>query len=130
MKGILKTFEAILAILLIGGTYILLFTGQESFPEFDTINWKLLGVNALTALDAKNQLRADALANATSSIEAKLAALIPSPLNYKVLFCISDCGQPELPTTKITSVEYLLAGDYNNVAYRKVVLFLWLGEFA
>lgn len=125
MKGILQSLEAIIGILMIMTTFIIVYTGREQIPEFDTINWKLRGFGALEALDNNNKLRDVVLSNSTQTLKSRLSDLLPSGLNYDVVICVSDCGKPSIPSERIASVIYLISGDVDDFRYRQVILYMW-----
>lgn len=128
MKGILKSFESVLAAIIVLSTYIILFSGQQALPEFETINWKLLAFNSVASLDQNNQLRVDALSNNTASLKTKLADFIRAPLNFDVQVCSLNCTKPDVAASKIASVEYLISGDVNNITNKQVVVFVWFSD--
>ncbi len=128
MKGQTKILETILAILIMSGAYILLFAGQQSSIQTDTLNWKLLTLNALSSLDQKNELRSYVLANDTASIQNELSSTIPEPLTFSVVICGLNCPQPTLPPVDVASVDYLISGDFNNITNKQVFVYVWFGE--
>ena len=125
MKGISRSLEAVIAILAILAVFLNVYSGRESLPEFDTINWKIRGFEALKNLDDNNILRDVVITNSSSLIKDRLSTLLPSQLNYDVIICEKDCGKPDIQTEKLTSVIYLISGDLNNYLPRQVILYLW-----
>ena len=125
MKGLLQSLEAIIAILAVMTFFITFYSGMSAIPEFDTINWKVRGFNALKALDESNMLRDAVTANSTSLLKNRLSGILAAELNYDVVICITDCGKPDIQSDKLTSIIYLVSGDLNNYLPRQVVLYLW-----
>lgn len=122
-KGILKTFEAIVAALMVL-TFFAVFFYSQSFPEFETSTWKIKAFNALKALDESNELRKYALENDTQKIEEKLQLLLPPNVNFKVLICEQDC-YASVEAEKLVTVNYFIAGDVDEIKPRQVVLYVW-----
>ncbi len=125
MKGVLKSFEAIVAILAIVTTFFLLFGKVESFPELEIAIWKMRGHAALEALDRKEELATFALANDTEAIKARLSPLLPIGINYEVVICENSCPIFKASSEKITSVSYFVAGNGSILKAREIVLYLW-----
>jgi len=125
MKGLMRSFEAIIAILTITSTFFILFSTKEPVPEFDTINWRLNGFNALQSLDERGELTEAVLSNDTSGIESKLSVLLPTNLNYDLVICSETCPGVSINSEKITSVHYFISGNITNVQGREVILYLW-----
>jgi hypothetical protein len=124
MKGILKSFESIVAILMVLTVFLVLFAG-ERIPDVEAVTWRLRGFEALKALDKSNRLATPALADNTSSIETELASILPIGVNYDVVVCTQTCPTFSTSSEKITSVSYFIAGNAINVEPREVVLYLW-----
>lgn len=127
MKGLLKSLEAVIGALIIAGLFVFLYTSQETLPESDTTSWKITGFNALKSLDWSNELRPSVYRNDTETIKSKLLPLIPSSLSYDVQICSLNCTAFQTSADRVVAVEYLLAGDVNNVTSRQVVLYIWSG---
>ena len=125
MKRLLQSLEAIIAILVILPVFITFYSGRDSVPEFDTINWKLRGFEALKSLDSNNMLRDAVVTNSTSAIKDRLSSLLPSQLNYEIVICDRNCGKPAVQSDKLTSVTYILSGDLNIYMRRQIILYLW-----
>ena len=125
MKGILKTFEAIIAILMMATFFLTVFVTEEKVVDLDTINWKIIGFNALRALHDENKLATPALSNDTATIESRLSSIIPSTLNYQVQICGATCPTPSINSNKITSVSFFIAGNASTVDPKEVVLYIW-----
>ena len=125
MKGILRSFEAVVAILIISSTFFILFSAREPLPEFDTINWRLVGFNSLKTLDDNNELTSAVLSNNTSEITSKLASMIPPNLNYQVIICADTCPSVSINSEKITSVHYFIVGNITSVQAREIVVYIW-----
>lgn len=124
-KGMLKSLEAVIAILMILTSFVVYFGGKESFPEFESISRELRGFTALKVLDENNKLRSDALANNTGSIQNNLKVLIPAEVNFQVFVCQTVCSKPSVQTEKMLSVTYLISGDLGDFKPRQVVLYMW-----
>ncbi len=125
MKGILQSLEAVIAILAVLTVFITFYSGKDVIPEFDTVNWKARGLDALKALDDSNRLRDVIVTNDTSALKDRLSSLLPSQLNYDVVICERNCGKPDVQSDKLTSVVYLVSGDLNNYLPRQIILYLW-----
>jgi len=121
----MKTFEAVIAILLITTFFVMNYSTRESLPEFDTVNRQLRGFNALKSLDDSNQLRSYVTNNDTAGLKSALTPLMPSNLFFNVTICNPDCIAPPLPTQKATSVAYFVGGDVNNLYNKMVVVYIW-----
>ncbi|MEM5829790.1 MAG: hypothetical protein QW040_01400 [Candidatus Aenigmatarchaeota archaeon] len=127
MKGILKSFEALVAILLVLTAYFALFT-EEKVPDVETVIWRLKGIEALKALDDSNELVNYVLANESEKIESKLGRILPIGLDYKVVVCDQTCIEPNISSEKIVSVGYFIGGNATHVEPREIWLYLWRGR--
>lgn len=125
MKGLLKSLESIISILMIFVTFVVYFGSKEALPEFETINWQLKGFYAIRILDQSNELRSYVLANNTQAIENKLIPLVPPEIGIKVVVCQFDCEKPDVQSEKLVSVSYLIAGDVNDFRPRQIMLYMW-----
>jgi hypothetical protein len=125
MKGILKTFESIIAILMMATFFLTVFVTEEKTVDVDIINWKIMGFNALKALHDENKLATPALSNDTSTIESRLSTILPSTLNYQVLICSATCPTPSISSNKITSVSFFVTGNASIINPKEVVLYIW-----
>lgn len=127
-KGILKTFEAVLGLSLVMLTFVFLYTGQDPLPEFETVTWKISGMEGLESLDAANELRYDALNNNTAAIENKLKQKLPAAVDTLLQICELNCSVPEIDAEKSASVHYLVSGDANNNTAKELILYVWTQE--
>ena len=125
MKGMLQSLEAIMAILAILTVFSVVYSGKDPIPEFDTINWKMRGFEALRTLDGTNRLRDAVITNSSSAVKDRLSSLMPSQLNYEIVICDRNCGKPDIQSDKLTSVAYMVAGDLNNYLPRQIILYMW-----
>ncbi|MEM5854321.1 MAG: hypothetical protein QW228_08200 [Candidatus Aenigmatarchaeota archaeon] len=125
MKGLLKSFEALIAIFLVIGAYFALFGSGEKIPELEVILWKTRGFEALRTLDMENKLSTLALSNDTQSIEKELETLLPIGLEYKVLICEESCPSFSVNSEKVVSVSYFISGNVTHLEPREVLLYLW-----
>jgi hypothetical protein len=121
----MQILEAIISIILILTIFLIYYSPNEKLPEFESINWKIRGFGALKALDDNNELRSYALANDVASIQNKLSSLLPVNLNYQVVLCGQTCSKPTISSERITTVIYLLAGDFGNITAKQIVLYMW-----
>lgn len=128
MKGILKSFEAVIGTSIILITFVALYTTSEVVPETQTDSWKYSGLNALQALDASNELRYDAMRNNTAAVEGRLDRFIQPNLRYFVQVCQNSCETPTITATRSASVHYLISGDANNATLREIILYMWSDE--
>lgn len=125
MKGILQSLEAVIAILAILTVFITFYSGRETIPEFETINWKVRGFDALKSLDNNNQLRDVVITNSSSILKDRLSNILPAQLNYDVVICDRGCAKPDIQSDRLTSVIYLVSGDLNIFMPRQIVLYMW-----
>ena len=125
MKGLLKSLESIIAVLIVFTVFITYFAVKEPLPEFETINWQLKGFNSLQTLDETNQLYSYVKANDTDGLESRLSTLLPKEINYKVLICGTNCPSPGVESEKLTSIAYVTAGEINNFQPMQVVIYIY-----
>ncbi|MBS3054960.1 MAG: hypothetical protein J4452_00510 [Candidatus Aenigmarchaeota archaeon] len=124
-KGLMKTFEAVIAVLLITTFFVLYYSTRDTLPEFDTVNRQIKAFNALKSLDESNQLRTFVTNNNAAGLTGALQNLMPANLFYQVVICNPDCTAPTLPNQKATSVFYFVGGDVNSLSTRMVVVYVW-----
>ena len=128
-KGLLRTLEVVIGILAIMGIYVIFFTGQQNLPDFQTADWKFRGFESLANLDKAGQLKPYVLNNDNTTIDNKIALLLPSSLEHQVQICGKlDCTIVSKDVAKITSVDYLIAGDAGNFTNRRVILYIWTAD--
>ncbi len=125
MKGLLQSLEAVIGVVTIFTILILFYSGKDPIPEFDTINFKVRGFQALKALDDQNRLRDAALANDTASLKSRLSGILPAQMNFDVVVCTTNCIDPNIASDKVTSVAYLIAGNVDDFRYRQIILYMW-----
>ena len=125
MKGMLQSLEAVIGILLILSVLVLVYSRDVQLPELDTINLKLRGFYALQTLDRTGELRKSILLNDTIDIENKISDFIPKNLNNEIIFCELTCAIPNIASDRIITVNYLIAGDVNNINPKQTVLYMW-----
>ena len=118
----LRSYEAIVAIVIVSTAFILLFKEYESYPQAHET--KLLKIfNAVKTLDRNNELRRYVLENDSEIIEKKLSKLLPE-FNLMVKICEDECEKPNL-TQEFISVTYLIAGDVDNFNPKQIVVYAW-----
>lgn len=127
MKGILKSFEAVVAILMIITAYLVLYGSGENISDTETVVWRTRGFEALKALDEKNKLATLAMANDTLSIKSELESVLPLGLDYEVVVCNQTCPSITLSSEKISSINYFIAGNTTDIEPKEVVLYIWRG---
>jgi hypothetical protein len=127
MKGLLKSFESIIAVLMIVTVFLILFRSGEINPDIEVVTWKYKGFDALKSLDDNNKLATWTLSNDTSSIETALLSLLPLGLNYDVVVCTQTCPSVSISSEKIVSVNYFVTGNTTDIDPREVILYLWRG---
>jgi hypothetical protein len=125
MMGILKSLEAIIAILLVLTSYFAIFGSGENIPDFETSIWKMRGFEAIKALDESNRLANSALANESEKIEDELEEILPIGFNYEVLVCNQNCPSINISSEKIVSVSYFIPGNATDLEPREVLLYMW-----
>lgn len=125
MKGLLQTFEAIIAVFAIFSFFLIFYAPKEPLPEFDTINWELKGINALKALDDNNELRSFAIGNDTTTIKTKLSPLLPPEVSYEIVICELNCTALNIDASKVASVNYLIAGNVGDLKFKQIILYMW-----
>jgi hypothetical protein len=124
----LRSLEAVIAVLMIATIFIIFYQTLGVMPEFEAINWKIVGYNGLKSLDRTLGLRQDVQTGNTTAIENKLANTIPITANYTVRICGVSCDTPRISSaslTKIVSVSYVIAGYRDQYLPRQVVLYMW-----
>jgi len=125
MKGIIQSLEAVISILMVLTFFAVFFMAREPFPEFETVNWKMKGINSLKALDETNRLREYVLADNILSINRSLQDLLPSNMNFDVRICDASCVNPNISAEKVVTVSYLIAGNVSSFEPREIVLYMW-----
>lgn len=125
MKGIMKTLEAVITILMVLVIDVIMFSAPIVPPDFESINLQLRAFSSLQTLDANNELRYYVSQNDTMTITNKLSSLMPTNVNYLISVCSSTCIAPVINSTRILSVNYLISGDYSNFNPQQIVLYMW-----
>ena len=125
MKGLLRVFEAIIAILTIITAMAIFYGASAQIPDFDTVNWRVMGLGALKNLDDSNQLRKFVLLNDTTSIKNKLSSLISGDLNFDVVLCRVSCNALNIVSEKVSTVSYFISGNVTTISPYQIVLYIW-----
>jgi len=125
LKGLLKSLEAIIAVLIILTVFITYFGTKEALPEFETITWQLKGFNSLKALDDSNELKNYTKTNNTSGLETRLLSMLPRDIDYEVVICDLTCSDPNIESEKLTSITYLTVGGVNDFQSKQVILYMY-----
>jgi len=125
VNDVLRTLESVIAILIISTVFITFYRTVGPVPEFETINWKVVGYGALRTLDRSLSLRQEVQTSNTTAIETKLSILLPASVNYTVRICGVSCASPGISSSEIVSVSYIVAGFRDNYSPRQVVLYIW-----
>jgi hypothetical protein len=128
MKGVMKTFETVIGLVMIMIAFVALYTSQEPLPEFDTVSWKTIGQKSMESLDYSNLLRYDAMNNNTAAIEARLAPYLPANIDLMVVVCGLACPTPTIDAKRSTSAHYLISGDADNSTAKEIILYMWSNE--
>ena len=128
MKGLLKTLEAVIAVIIIFGVILFLFGAEIALPEVETPQWKIKAMSAIAALDKAGQLRDLVAAGDNTTINNNIDKFLPSFLDNAVIICETDCPLPSIAAEQIISVRYLLSGQANNLTNRQVIVFVWSHE--
>ncbi len=121
----LRSLEAIIAIIILTTFVIIFYSSRNIFPEFEIISLKMRAFNALRVLDEKNLLRPYVLANNSNGLKNILANNFLQDVNFEVAFCEIECPKPSVESYKLTSVSYLISGDIGIFVPKQIVLFLW-----
>lgn len=128
MKGMMKTFETVVGLIMVMAAFVVLYASQEPLPEFDTVSWKTTGQKAMESLDYSNLLRYDAMNNNTAQIGARLVPYLPANMDLTVVVCGQTCPSPTINAKKSASAHYLISGDAGNSTYREIILYMWSNE--
>ncbi|MBI4894664.1 MAG: hypothetical protein HY833_02935 [Candidatus Aenigmarchaeota archaeon] len=128
MKGVMKTFETVIGLIMVMMAFVALYTSQEPLPEFDTVSWKAAGQKAMESLDYSNLLRYDAMNNNTAAIEARLSSYLPANIDSMAVVCGASCPTPTINADRSASVHYLISGDVGNSTSREIILYMWSND--
>jgi len=121
----LKTLEAVIAILIIATVFIIFYQSIGNLPDFESIGWKVEGYNALKSLDANLGLRQEVQTGNTTAIATKIANYIPVTVNYNITICSVSCPSPLINASKVVSSSYIIAGYRDSYNPEQVVIYMW-----
>jgi len=122
MKGMIKTLEASIAVLLILATVIMLYDSPVSFVEEDFSD---IGEQCLQKIENDGVLRYYAMNDMESEIEDELDDCMPG-INHKVEICSSaDCSTTGLPESTVVLVSRLVSGDQYEIEPKVVNVWMW-----
>lgn len=122
----LKTYEALIAIMTIVITFIIAYRGV-SLPDIETVNWKYYGFSALQTLDNNGLLANFTIDNNTAALNNSLFPIMFKGASYDTTICSYICNKPNISASKIVSAFYYTAGNLTNFAPRKTILYMWSG---
>jgi hypothetical protein len=105
VKGMMKTLEASLSIVIVLSSIVFLFPGSavSSQPSYDAYN-------CLRQMDNEGSLGYFAQNNMQDELNARLAECIPVTFNYTAKICATSCGA-DLPSKTVTLSSYMVAGS-------------------
>lgn len=108
MKGVIKTLEAALAVIIVLIAVIFVFTPQpKSEPQISNI-----GYECLNYLDNKGVLRYYAVNNLESDLKSDLKTCLFPMFNYTARVCTTAYCSVQIPENKTVYLSsYLIAGD-------------------
>lgn len=124
-KGWLKILEAFIAIALIGGFLVFIYTLRVGDEEEGKDIYELEEV-LLDEVRANNRLREKVLKNDKSSIENYFEGRIPSGFNYSVNICNAEriCG-PSKWRENTYSDSIVISANLTRYEPKKLRLFIW-----
>lgn len=129
MKGIVFLIEAVISIVLILSMIILILQTAERLSGLSIANYKLRIYEILTALERKGNLRQYAVSSDVAAINSNLDPFIPNNINFYTVIFNSTTNISSIPDFQgeknVVSVDYLVAGDFNDYNPLIVTVFLW-----
>ncbi len=127
MKGLFRTFEVIISIIIIMFAFIFFYTNQNIIVEFDG-NYEKIGIESLKTLDYGNQLHYYTLKNDTESIRNLILPNFPPIVDIFIQICDINCNVPTLNAKETKSIHYFISGSPNNINNREIILFVLLND--
>jgi hypothetical protein len=126
MKGYLYTLEMLIAVSIIFGSVIMVFSSPVDKPqvELNTIQQSCFG--ALKYLDEKGDLRKYASQGNESALESSLDSILAKSIGFRSKICQSSCYAPETPANEtVIVIEYYISGYRQSYNATKVRLYAW-----
>lgn len=132
-RGWIRVMEAFIAIIIIFGVLLLLFSRNRAVGNTGEEITKLQ-INILDSLSRDNVVRNQVLSNDSREVNRKVGLLIPNWLNYTVSICepdlacsinISYISQETLRDREVYSAETLILSNETYFNDKKLKLFFW-----
>jgi len=125
-KGQLRTIEALVSIAIIGIILTLLFTRTPVSMDITFLDRKLQVYDSLKILDLTQDLRKAALQGNSTEIEEMLSPFLKFNFKVAIFNSTSNITQiPNIDSTNIAVVNYLIAGDLGNYKPLEIRVYLW-----
>ena len=125
-RGIIRLLEAVIAILILAGVLLLVYTNQVNDPNGPDEYILNLQLGILSEIASQESLRNAALSNNSQELESYAAQRLPQSLNFSIIICQVNvqCSAPDIDANLFVE-EKLISGnltDYNPIL---VKLFVW-----
>ena len=125
-KGYIYIVEVLLAIGIMLGAIFFIFNTSTDVPDFSNVIIEQTGMDALTYLDNKGNLREYVQKKQEPEIEAMLGPLISDNIGYEVEICRNTCIAANITNQMdIITVDYFISGYRDNYIGKRVRLWLW-----
>lgn len=126
MKGYLYTLEMLIAVSLIFGSIIFVFSTPVDKPDIEINMIKQSSFDALKYLDEKGILRKLATGGNSSEIDIILESSIPKSIFFKSVICQPICNIVEIPENQtVILTDYFISGYRTIYMPEKVRLYAW-----
>lgn len=129
MKGTYYTIEAVVAILMIAGMFLLLFVTPQKNPEIDRANIKNDIYKGLDTMLSKGSLRNQTLNNDATAIKSELATFLPAGVQLNVAIYNKSLDNLSVEVSDqpmdIVGMRYILAGDSANYTPKEIRVHAW-----
>ncbi len=126
MKGYIYTLEMFIAISLIFGSVIFVFSSPADKPEAELNVIQQSCWEALKYMDEKGDLRKFANQSNESAIESSLEQIISKSIGFEAKICRPSCSTSGVPANQtIIAIDYYLAGYRNIYNASKVRIYAW-----
>lgn len=126
MKGYVYTLEMLIAVSIIFGSIVFVFSSPVDKPDTELNLIKQSSFDALKYLDENNELKKLVVEGNESEINILLESSIPKSIFFKAVICHSECSASGIPVNRtVVITDYYISGYRNIYLPEKVRLYSW-----
>ena len=125
-KGFVYTLEVLITVSIVIVAAAMVFQSIPEKSQTELATLKEQGFRAVKYLDDTGYARNYANQNNESFIEAGLAGILSSTVNFEAEICGTSCSDANVPASKdVLSIDYYISGYRDEYMEKRVKLWIW-----